>query len=274
MTIKIKDIISIIEQSAPLSLQENYDNCGLLVGNPEKECTGVLLCLDASPAIVSEAAKTGCNLIVAHHPIIFKGLKKLNGSTIVEQTVIDAIKNDIAIYASHTAMDNAPAGVSAKMASMLGLQNCSVLDPHTVAEPITENMENYGKSVGSGVFGDLPREMNIQEFVSFVKRTFNAEVARCSRVNPDLMIKKVALCGGSGGFLINKAMNVGAEAMITSDVKYHDFADCEDKLLIVDIGHFETELCITSIFYEIISKKFPNFALRYAEHTQNPVIYM
>lgn len=273
MTVRIKNIISVIEQSAPLSLQEDYDNCGLLVGNPEEICTGALLCLDVSPAIVSEAVEAGCNLIISHHPIIFKGLKKINGTTIVEQTVIDAIKNGIAIYASHTAMDNAPGGVSAKMAEMMKLQNCSVLDPHPVNNTC-QDLQFSHNDVGTGIYGNMSKAMTVTEFIDFVKQTFNAKVARCSRVNLESRIKKVALCGGSGGFLIGKAFSEGADAIITADVKYHDFVDFENKILIVDIGHFETEACITSIFYELISKKFPNFALRYAKHTQNPVIYM
>lgn len=368
MTLRINDIIAEIEQVAPLSLQEEYDNCGLLVGNPETVCTGALICLDVSPEIVSEAVEKGCNLIIAHHPVIFKGLKRLNGSSLVEQTAIEAIRNNMAIYASHTAMDNAPGGVSAKMASMLRLQKCTVLDPqndmnlklavyvpeshissvseglfsagagnigsyeccsfrneglgtflplpeanpfvgqtgnlhtekevklevllpahlkgkitsallssHPYEEPAFEFYKvstGVDRLTGCGIFGELPQEMKVNEFVKFVKQTFNAEVARCSRVNENFTIRKIALCGGSGGFLIGKAVSKGADAIITADVKYHDFVDYENRILIVDIGHFETEVCITSIFYEIISKKFPNFALRYANHTHNPVIYM
>lgn len=259
----IAEIIGEIERVAPLRLQESYDNCGLLVGNPDAPCTGALLCLDVTPEIVNEAVETGCNLIIAHHPVIFKPLKSLRGDSLVEQTVIEAIRNNVAVYASHTAMDNAPEGVSAKMAGMLGMQECSILAP-----------QQQMPGCGSGVIGNLPEKMSATDFIEYVKETFTAQVARCSRFPNNVEIEKVAVCGGSGAFLIEDAIARKADAIVTSDIKYHDFADCNNRILLVDIGHFETELCITSIFYDIISKKFPNFALRYAEKAINPVIYL
>lgn len=263
MSPTIAEIIAEIERVAPLRLQENYDNCGLLVGKPDTRCTGAILCLDVTPDIVDEAVMTGSNLIIAHHPIIFKPLKALRGESLVEQTVINAIRNNISIYASHTAMDNAPGGVSAKMAKMLGLNNCHIL------APIQQTPES-----GSGVLGELPIAMDVRQFVDFVKQTFSAQVARCSRFDDKIKISKVAVCGGSGAFLIPDAVAAQADAIITADIKYHDFADCNHSIVLIDIGHFETEQCITSIFYDIISKKFSNFALRYAEKALNPVIYL
>lgn len=260
----IAQIIEAIEKHAPLTLQEDYDNSGLLVGDASQQCTGVLLCVDVTPKVVSEAIALGFNLIISHHPVIFKGIKQLTGTTPEQEAVILAIKANVAIYASHTAMDNAPGGVSHRMATLLNLQHIEVLEPQSSGPTLT----------GSGAVGTLPSPIKALQFVELVKHTFSAQVARCTLFNPNKEIKKVAMCGGSGAFLIDRAIAAGADAYISADIKYHDFAHYASKILLVDIGHFESEQCITAIFNEIIQEIFPNFAVRYANADKNPIIYI
>lgn len=253
----IGEITSALEVAAPLELQESYDNCGLLVGRTADECNGALLCVDASLARVAEAVDAGCNLIVAHHPIIFRGLKRLNGTTPVEQTVIAAIKNGVAIYACHTCLDNAPYSVSTEMAARLGL---------TGVEPLLAG--------GGGAVGKLPQPLRPAEFAALVKGKFGSPTVRCNRYPADRMIRTVALCGGSGASFIDDALRVGADAYLTSDTRYHDFVDYADRIFLADIGHYESEKCTTSIFQRIIKEKFPNFAVRISQGEINPITYM
>lgn len=253
----IAEIASTLEQAAPLSLQESYDNSGLLVGDPLTECRGVLLCVDATPERVAEAVDAGCNLIVAHHPVIFRGLKRLTGSTPVELTVIEAVRHGVAIYACHTSLDNAPYSVSAEMARRLGLLRTT---------PLLES--------GGGIVGSLPAPMTPREFVELVKAKFGSPTVRCSRVSPDREIRVVALCGGSGSSFINDAVSRGADAYLTSDTRYHDFVDYADRIFLTDIGHYEGEKCTTAIFQRIITEKFPNFAVRISQSEINPITYM
>ncbi|MDE6383885.1 MAG: Nif3-like dinuclear metal center hexameric protein [Paramuribaculum sp.] len=260
----IADIASALEAFAPLHLQEDYDNAGLLVGDSGRECTGVLLTVDVNPDIVREAVTAGCNLIVSHHPLIFRGLKHLTGTSKVEKAVIDAIRSDVAIYAAHTNLDNATGGVSAEMAGMLGLVDVSPLQS-IAGEPDT---------VGCGAIGRLATPLSAYELVQKVKSTFGSPIARCDEFDTTRTITSVALCGGSGAFLIPEAIKAGAEAFVTSDVKYHDFVDYAGRILIVDIGHHESENCSKNIFYHIITEKFPNFAVRYSQSDTNPIIYL
>ncbi len=259
----IRQIADMLEQTAPLSLQESYDNCGLIVGDFSAVCTGALLTVDVTPDIVREAADAGCNLIVAHHPLIFHGLKHLlDGGSAVEQAVIAALRGGIAVYVCHTALDNAPSGVSARMAAMLGLTDVTILAP-----------DASGRA-GSGVVGSLPSPVTASSFVQMVKAAFDSPVARCSAYDMDAPISRVALCGGSGSFLIPNAIAAGAQAFVTSDTKYHDFVDNAHRILITDIGHHESENCTKDIFYHVIKEKFPNFAVRYARLDVNPIIYL
>lgn len=360
-------ITAALESEAPLALQESYDNCGLIIGTPAQECTGVLLTVDVTPAVVQEAIDTGCNLIVAHHPLIFKGLKRLNGSDSVQQSVILAIRNGIAIYACHTSIDNATRGVSHQMAQMLGLSDVKVLEPqtrkltkltlfvphshleevrlalfdagaghignydscsystqgtgtfraiegadpfvgqigefhtepetrlelilpswrrhaveqalrqvHPYEEPAYEfiDTDNLSYHTGTGTVGNLPQPLPVTEFVARVKQAFGSPVARCTSFIPDAHIRRVALCGGSGSSLITQAIAAGAQAFVTSDTKYHDFVDFSHSILIVDIGHHESENCVKEIFYHIITEKFPNFAVRYSQYDTNPINYL
>ncbi|MCM1293587.1 MAG: Nif3-like dinuclear metal center hexameric protein [Bacteroides sp.] len=259
----IKDITGALETIAPTTLQESYDNCGLIVGNPDDEARGVLLSVDVTPAVVEEAIGCGCNLIVAHHPVIFMGLKTIiSGHSAVEQSIIMAIRHGISIYACHTSLDNAPGGVSHEMARMLGLRDVAILDPTPSGES------------GSGAVGRLPEPMSPIQLVEHVKKCFSSPVARCSDFPSEHMIETVALCGGSGSFLIPEAIRSGAQAMITSDTKYHDFVDFASRILIVDIGHHESENCTKQIFYRIIREKFPIFAVRYSQADTNPIKYL
>ena len=362
---KIGEIISFLESRAHPSLQEHYDNAGLLIGDPAWECKGLICALDATEDVVKEAIEKKYNLIVAHHPIIFHGLKKLNGKDYAEKTVIAAIKNDIAIYAIHTNLDNVIDGVSGRMAKMLGLQNISILSPkqstlkklftfvpagkaeqvrhaifsaggghignysecsfnsegegtfkplegsnpytgsigsrHTekevrievilpgyleneiiaamkTAHPYEEvaydvvELSNTNSNTGSGIIGELPMPMTEKNFLLLLKDVFRLNVVRHTSFSTK-EIKKVALCGGAGSFLISKALAAGADAYITSDIKYHEFFDANDKILIADIGHFESEQFTINLLQEILEQKFPTFAVLKTEVQTNPVRY-
>lgn len=259
----IQDVIDAIEQVAPPRYQEDYDNTGLQAGTPMRPCSGVMFCVDVTPEIVVEAAEKGCNLIVSHHPLIFHPLKRISDSGRVEFSVYKAIRNDVSIYSCHTAVDNAPvAGVSWKMAEMLGLRDVELL-------------EDSGNGTGCGVVGNLPEPLSPAELAEKVKSTFGSPVARCSALTPDRgPISRVALCGGAGAFLIPKAVEKGAGAFITSDCKHNQFLDYAQSIFLIDIGHFESEECTKQIFYQIIREKFPNFALYYSEKEKNPIIYL
>ncbi|MDE6309211.1 MAG: Nif3-like dinuclear metal center hexameric protein [Muribaculaceae bacterium] len=261
----IHDIIGAIESIAPLSLQESWDNTGLLVGGAktDRQCTGVMLCVDVTPQIVKQAAECGCNLIISHHPIIFKGLKHISGMGRVEESIVMAIRSDIDIYCCHTSIDKAVSrGVSHRMAQMLGLNDIEVLSP-----------DDACPGAGLGAIGNTSTPMSAQQLVDNVKHAFGLPVARCSTPPPE-PITRVALCGGSGGEFIPRAVAVGAQAYINSDTRYHDFSDWGERIFIVDIGHFESEQCTKQIFSEIIREKFPNFAHCYFADEKNPISYL
>lgn len=251
----INDIIDTIEEKAPLALQEPYDNAGLIIGDRHRECSGVLFCVDVNEERVNEAAQKGCNLIVSHHPLIFKGLKRLTGSTPQERAATAAIKADIAVYAAHTNLDAAPEGVNFTLARQLGLDDITPL-----ATP-------------PGLCGTLTPALTAAELVNRIKTVCGSPVARCT-TPPKGRLSRLALCGGSGSFLINDAIEAGADAFLTSDVKYHDFVDNAERIFIIDIGHYESEKCTKQIFYHIVSEKFPNFALYYSETEKNPINYL
>jgi dinuclear metal center YbgI/SA1388 family protein len=262
---QIKSILTHLESIAPTRLQESYDNAGLITGDANWACSGVLFCLDSTEAIVDEAIALGCNLIVAHHPIVFKGLRRLNGKNYVERTIIKAIKNDIAIFAIHTNLDNVyRSGVNAKIAEKLGLHNTRILSPKQ-----GENDLN----IGAGVIGDLISPMNETIFLQFVKNTMRAGVVRYTKLL-DKKISKVAVCGGTGSFLLQDAIRAGADAFVTADFKYHEFFDADQLILIADIGHFESEQFTIELLFALVSEKFPNFALHCTKTTTNPVNYL
>jgi len=363
---KLAEITNYLETIAPLNYQEDYDNSGLIVGDPNMEIRAALVALDCIESIVDEAISTGCNLIITHHPIVFKGLKKLNGKTYVERVVLKAIKNNIALYAIHTNLDNIHTGVNARICERLGLSGTKVLAPKTgllkklvtycpqaqaeqlrsalfyagagnignysecsfnadglgtfkanedtdpfvgekgvrhrepevrievvfhaqserkVLIALFENhpyeevaydiykLENKHQLIGSGMVGWLEYDMDGYDFLHLVKDRMQAKVIR----HTDMIgkrIKKVAVCGGSGSFLLKDAIAAGADAFVTADFKYHEFFDADEKIIIADIGHFETEQFTSNLLLEIIQKKFTNFAIRLTEQNTNPINYL
>jgi len=362
----IREIISYLESVAPPIYQESYDNAGLIIGDPEMAITSALITLDVTEAVIDEAIEVGCDLIIAHHPIVFKGIKRLNGSTYVERCVIKAIKNDIAIYAAHTNLDSIIGGVNSKICEKIGLTNLKILSPvkdqllklvtfipdehldqvrdalfaagagaignydkcsfsaigtgsfrggeeanpyvgeigefhfekeirfETIIPKYLKNniikallkshpyeevaydiypLENSLQEVGAGMIGELPGAENEIEFLTRLLQIFECKTLRHTYLlgKP---IKKVAICGGSGSFLLSAAIAAGVDIFVTADMKYHDFFDAEEKIVVADIGHYESEQFTKELFYEILIKKFPNFALRLSEVKTNPVLYL
>ncbi len=262
----IKEVIRCLEEIAPLNYQESYDNAGLIVGNASQAVSGVLVCLDSTEDVVKEAVEKGCNLVVAHHPIIFRGLKKLSGQSYVERTVIRAIKENVALYAIHTNLDNVfYEGVNEKIAQILGLINNHILHPKA-------DLNHRDAPVGAGVVGQLTVPLSEMEFLKLLKSTM-----RCGCVKHTQLlnkpVKKVAVCGGSGSFLLNQAIKQNADVFVSSDFKYHEFFDADQKIVIADIGHFESEQFTIDLIAGILSEKFSTFAVRSTEIYTNPINY-
>ncbi len=256
---KVKDIVEVIEDFAPLSIQEGWDNSGLCVGSPEDEVTSVLLALDCTPALVDEAVACGADMIVTHHPLIFSGLKRISPDDMTALAVIKAIKAGIAIYAAHTNADKVLGGVSGAMAARLGLENVTLLD-------------DEGEGTGLGAVGDFPEPMTAEAALALVKERFSLKVVKASRP-VEGMISRVAMCGGSGGSLIAAARRSGARLYISGDISYHNFFTPED-FMIMDIGHYESEIDIVDILFALITKKFPTFAVRITQNiNSNPIYY-
>lgn len=348
---KIKHVLSHLETIAPPRYQESYDNAGLIVGDREAEVTGVLTCLDSTEAVVEEAIAKNCNLIIAHHPIVFRGLKSLTGRTYVERVVLKAIKNDIAIYAIHTNLDNVyHQGVNGKIAEKLGLRQIRILSPKqelkklVVFVPISQSdalrkvlfeagagavngwqqlshasvgmgtlrgrgeaevklevlfasaqqgsvlqalqhysperelpydiltVENVHAGIGSGMIGELPEPISELDFLHHLKTTMQTNCIRHTSLL-DRPVQRIAVCGGAGGFLLQKAIAQKADVFVTADYKYHEFFDADGKLLIADIGHFESEQFTIELLQEIVSEKFTTFAVYSTEVNTNPVNY-
>lgn len=261
---KIKDITSVIESFAPLSLQESYDNSGLVVGNLEDEVHSALLAVDVTEEVLAEAVREGCDIIITHHPIIFHPLKRLNGNDRVERCVMSAIRHGIALYACHTNLDSAPNGMSWRVGSMIGLESMSVLEPR-----------EGNTSAGFGVVGLLPRSEGALALLARVKAIFDVEAIRYSDLpSEDAMVRRVAICTGSGGSMISEAIAAGADLYITAEIKYNDFMRGDSKMIVADIGHFESEFCAINILFDILSKKMCTFAVRKSVCSRNPVHYM
>ena len=259
MEYKVKDVTKVIEDFAPLSIQEGWDNSGLCIGSPEAPVTSVLLGLDCTPELVDEAIECGADMIVTHHPLIFSGLKKISPEDQVGEAVIKAIKAGISIYAAHTSADKVIAGVSGAMAARLGLQDVSILDED-------------GEGTGLGVVGDLPQPLTAAEAVALVKERFSLKAMRTSRPVQG-KISRVAMCGGSGGSLIKAAAASGAQLYISGDISYHNFFTREG-FMIMDIGHYESEIEIVDILFSLLRKNFPTFAVRITQNIySNPIFY-
>lgn len=362
---QVRDITSLIEKIAPLQYQENYDNAGLIVGSSEMDVTGILLCLDSTERVVDEAIEMDCNLIIAHHPIVFKGLKKLNGKNYVERTILKAIRHNIAIYAMHTNLDNMlHNGVNTKIAEKLELSRLKIIQPKidtlcklAVYTPI-ENAEgiknvmfesgaghignysecsfeaqgngsfkpsaaanptigthgqrqnlseikievllpmhlvnqvlsnvraihpyeefaydliqinNTNQTIGAGIYGDLPKPMEGKQFLKYIKEKLNLQVVRHTAFEKP--IKTVAICGGSGSFLIQNIKQIKADAYVTADIKYHEFFDVENQYMLCDIGHYESEIYTLEIFFKEIKEKYPTFAVIFCKENTNPIQY-
>ena len=258
----IQDVTGYLETIAPPELQESYDNAGLIVGDPATVVTGVLTSLDCTEAIVEEAAARGCNVVVAHHPIVFRGLKRLNGANYVERTVIRAIQLGVAIYAIHTNLDNVrDRGVNERIAQQLELEDLRLL-----------RAKNEAGTVGSGMVGELSEPMSETAFLTMLRERMQAEVVRhTALLNQE--VTTVAVAGGAGGFLLEDAKRAGAQVFVTADYKYHEFFDAAAQIVICDIGHYESEQFTTQLLAELLSTKFTTFAVLSTELTTNPVHY-
>ena len=257
--IKVRDIATIIEDFAPKSLQESYDNAGLQVGDPNASVTAVLLCLDVTEDVLKEAKERECNMIVSHHPLIFKGLKSLTGENTTQKLVIEALKNNIAVYSAHTNLDSVWDGVSHELARRLGIKDLEVLEPQ----------ENNPKA-GLGVVGNIKPLPKI-EFLRKIKETFNVGALRYSAQSPSVVVRRVAVCGGSGASLIKAAIRNKADILVTGDVKYHDFTSFGDDIIIADIGHYESELCSREIMSRVIREKYPDLTIYFSDTESNPI---
>jgi dinuclear metal center YbgI/SA1388 family protein len=279
MMLRIHEIVSAFEAVAPLALQESYDNSGLIVGEMGAQVSKALLCLDSTEAVVDEAIAKGCDLIIAHHPIVFGGLKRFTGGDYVQRALIKAIRNNIAIYACHTNLDNVlRGGVNERIAQQLEFAVERVLRP--VAADFgsfagvgrLDDSEVF-RTAGAGVLCKLQKPMNVLDFLQHLKAKMGVEVVKYTKCDVE-MVSKVAICGGAGSFLIGDALRAGADAFITSDVKYHEFFDAEGKMLLCDIGHYESEKYTIDLFSNILSAKFPKFATIFAGTITNPIDYL
>ena len=258
----VGDICALLEEFAPLSLQESYDNAGLILGNPAQVVTGVLIALDVTDAVLDEAIELGCNVIITHHPLIFAGIKHINGKNHTEQCLIKAIKNDLALYAGHTNVDSVRGGVNDRMADKLKLSERCLLS----------NSGNTQSETGLGIVGYLPKSYSEIEFLELVQTTFHSQRIKHSKLN-GRNIRKVALCGGAGSNFLETAQKSGADVFLTGESKYHEFFVQADDILLVDAGHYETEQYTKEVFFELLSKKLPTFAVRISAVESNPVHY-
>ena len=259
---KIKEVISALERFAPLPLQEDWDNAGLQLGLTETEASGALLCLDVNERIVDEAIAKGCNLIVSHHPLLFRGLKTISDADSVQRTVLKAIRAGVAVVSMHTNMDNARGGVNFKMAEKMGLTDVEFFAP-----------KGGGADAGSGVIGSLPQAVAADDLVISLKKQFDVECAQCNELlrRP---IRRVAICGGAGDFLLGEAIKAGADAFVTGEMHYHVYFGHEQEIQICVIGHYQSEQYTSEIFKSIIGEACPGLPLFIAETNTNPIIYL
>lgn len=264
---KIREIIGALEQFAPLSLQDSYDNAGLQIGLTEDaDVSGALLCLDVTEEVIEEAAQRGCNLIVSHHPLLFHAPKQITGADFVQRCIIKAIQRGIWIYSAHTNLDNAPCGVSYRMAEKIGLQDVKPLCP------LEGKMVN-GEVAGAGVIGQFQAPMEREDFIAHIKERFDVGSVRYNSWEGE-KIQTVALCGGAGAFLIPQAVAAGADVFITGEIGYHRFFGFEHSIQLLEIGHYESEQYTLEILREIISKAAPELPIFNTEIETNPVNYL
>ena len=260
---KIREITGALEQFAPLSLQDSYDNAGLQIGlTVDAESSGVLLCLDVTEEVIDEAKEKGCNLIVSHHPLMFRPPKRIAGEDIVQRCIIRAIQQGVNIYASHTNLDNAPGGVNYKIAEKLGLQDIVPLCPKPEME-----------GAGSGVIGILQDSMDKEDFIVLVKETFDAGSVRFNSWTGET-VRKVAVCGGAGAFLISDAINQQAYVFITGEIGYHRFFGYDNFIQLMEIGHYESEQYTIELLESIIRNVCPELKIEKTEIETNPINYL
>ena len=256
---KASAVAAAIEEKAPLSLQESWDNSGFCIGDGDSEVHSALVGFDCTPELIDEAVSLGADMVITHHPLIFGGIKKISKTTLTGRTVIAAIRHGITVYACHTNMDKVPGGVSGTTASLLGLREVRVLDSDADGN-------------GLGIVGELPRPMEPEAFLQYMKDALSLSAVRHSRI-PRTLLRTVALCGGSGRSLIGKAYAAGADVYVSGDISYHDFY-APDGMMIADIGHFESEVEIIGVICDILREKIPNFAVHTARSSKvNPVYY-
>lgn len=256
---KLRVIINSIEKRAPLAFQEEYDNSGLQVGFMDSEVQKVLVCLDVTEDVVDEAAELGCQLVVSHHPLIFKALRTVSDTSYQQRCVVKALSRGIAIYSAHTNLDNARGGVNFKMASVIGLRNLQWIVPSS--DP----------SCGSGVIGDLQNPVHADEFISMLSRAFNVECIRHSDLS-DKPVAKVALCGGAGAFLMKDARRAGADCFISGEFHYHDYFE-NDGMLLAELGHFQSEQFTMDLLMEMLSSDCPGLEIIKTRINTNPIRY-
>lgn len=258
---KIKEVAEALERFAPLPLQESYDNAGLQIGLTDADASGVLLCLDVTEEIIEEAEREGCNLIIAHHPLLFRGLKCIADRNLVERCVRRAILAGITIYAAHTNLDNAVGGVNFAIAERLGLQNVRILQPLPSGEG------------GSGIIGELPDATNPLTFLGQVKHEFHVASLQHNLL-PTRPIRRVALCGGSGDFLLSQAIKCGADAFLTGEMGYHQFFGYDNQILIAALGHYQSEQFTVQLMARILREAYPNLRVVETKVNTNPIHYL
>lgn len=259
----IKDLINYLEEFAPLRLQENYDNSGLQVGIAVQELKAVMIALDITEDVVDEAVRRGCNMVVTHHPLIFKPLKTVSDYSHQQRCVIKAVKNDIVLYSMHTNLDNVEGGVNYRIAEKLGLKE---LDWIEAMEPLA------GKNCGSGVIGILPQAEEAGAFLRRVKDIFGVPCLQHSEL-PAGPVRKVALCGGSGSFLMQKARSLGADCFLTGEISYHHFFE-NDGMLIAALGHYQSEQYTQELIKDILTERFPDIRIELYGKPTDPVKYL
>lgn len=266
--LKVENICGAIEDFAPLALQEGYDNAGLQVGMRNASVNAVMLCLDVTEDVLDEAIERQCTMIVSHHPLIFRGLKSLTGEDETQRIAMKALKAGVAIYSAHTNLDSAWNGVSHEMAHMLGVKDIEVLIPASAGSDDPE-----GHPAGLGVVGNLNPTPKL-EFLRIVKEKFGVKALKYSRQWTGLVVKRVALCGGSGASFIKEAISAGADVYICGDLKYHDFTSYSNDILLADIGHYESELCSMKILSRIMRQKYPELVVYFSEKQKSPIAIM
>ena len=259
---KVREVAQVIEEFAPLSLQESYDNCGLNVGSPDDEVHGVLLCVDVTEEVVDEAQRLGANLIVSHHPLLFHPLRQVVDSNAAERIVRRCLIDGISLYAAHTNLDAAPQGMSYRLGRLLGLENMAVLEAHPQVE-----------GAGFGVVGTLAEEWVMEKYLREVKRLLGCGAVRYSALCCE-RVRRVALCTGAGASLIEQAVCAGAQLYVAADFKYNDFYTPDRRIVVADVGHFESEYCAIELLSDVITKKIATFAVHKSVHSVNPVYYL